>query len=72
MTTIKTNWIRVEERLPEDFTIVITWNGRYVETGFCYHFGPESYRCGDLVWTDAYNDNIPNVTKWQLLPEPPK
>lgn len=74
-------WISVKERLPEEGVEVLTFDGRWVTTG--YKAMIETYKpsfpqfnniqmfhwvfCGPLY--DEYN---PTITHWMPLPKPPK
>lgn len=54
-------WIPVEERLPEDGEIVITYNSIWV-------FSMEHFQ--DWKWTLYKTSHLP-ITHWQPLPPPP-
>lgn len=63
----KSRWISVEEALPEPETCVLVFSGfdgaRYQCTGFL----------SDGKWLYDHDDTeIPRVTHWMPLPEPPK
>ena len=57
----KSEWISVEERLPEMYEDVLYFNGHSVGVDFI---------CSDGMWCeeDVHND----VTHWMPLPEAPK
>ena len=58
-------WIPVTERLPEQYKIVIGWDGHF--RGEVEHNGEE------FVWMDDDDWNsIAEITHWMPLPEPPK
>ena len=52
-------WISVEDRLPED-------SGCYLVAGELIELEIDNY-CIDYGWNDSFE-----VTHWQPLPEPPK
>ena len=59
----KTEWISVEERLPEKWEYVIVCD-ECKDVGVARHFGN-----GHFEWTD--DENIAFATHWMPLPEPP-
>ena len=59
------NWISVDDEMPECEEIVNTWNGCEIEVDYCdieVDFGGVYFA----------NDEGGNVTHWMPLPEPPK
>ena len=56
-------WISVEDMLPEDGELVVTLS----DHGDTRSFYTEYY-AGDRFWSKAFN----NITHYILLPEPPK
>lgn len=58
-------WISVKEKLPEDSTDCLVYNGSQVQ--FC------SYYCGTWNTPDCYeSETIDGVTHWMPLPAPPE
>ena len=58
-------WIPVEEKLPEDPTDCLVYDGSQVQ--FC------SYYCGTWNTPDCYeSQTIDGVTHWMPLPRPPE
>jgi hypothetical protein len=63
-------WISVKDRLPEPETLVLSWDGKYIQIEyfgffFGFEFGPAT---NDPVFTNkGYK-----ITHWMPLPEPPK
>lgn len=66
------NWIKVEDKLPEEFTHVLVWANISIDAGYAY------YAIGNwLYFTNQENfwlSKQPHikVTHWQPLPNPPK
>lgn len=63
----KPRWIPVSERLPEARDHVLVY------AGFFQPFNEVSYIDAEGKWRFAYDDTeVPIVTHWQPLPEPPE
>lgn len=54
------NWIDINDRLPEENTLVLVWNKDAADIGFIK----------DWRWRD-YSETFRGVTHWMPLPEPP-
>ena len=74
LKALRTEWIPVEERLPEEDVIVLV-----TVSGFYSHFTFSNTielgnLCSDGSWfIEGYPDwDNPEVTAWMPLPEPPK
>jgi hypothetical protein len=61
---MESQWIPVAERMPEDRTVVLAWNGKRVAFGYV----------SDGSWIDTlYGWCIPGgPSHWMPLPEPPE
>lgn len=59
---VKQEWISVEDRLPEQYSGVIAYDGDAVGEAF--------YDGEDFMWTE--NEDFVFATHWMPLPEPPK
>lgn len=59
----QTRWILVSERLPEDKTDVLAYDGSFYVCAFY------KYDDGAVEW---YADEIIDPTYWMPLPEPPE
>ncbi len=63
---IEPKWIDVDDRHPDDYTIVLVY-GVYYE-GYTLTMA----HMADENWFSAYGDLINDVTHWMPLPNPPK
>lgn len=65
------NWISVDERLPEENEEVLAWDGESIEKAHLQRY-LGGYNDNTLRWT--YYDCMiwENVTHWMPLPEPPE
>jgi hypothetical protein len=67
LAALMPRWIPVSERLPEARDHVIVY------AGFFQPFNEVSYIDAEGKWRFAYDDTeVPIVTHWMPLPEPPK
>lgn len=62
-------WISVDERLPEFGSRVQVFDGRSVDIGN-YADKDEIYPSG--FWNDGFGSIYEDITHWMPLPEPPK
>lgn len=61
----KQEWISVDERLPEEYDIILCFDGSDVQ--------PSVFLDGEFIEYDRYEgDTIYGVTHWMPLPEAPK
>jgi uncharacterized phage protein (TIGR01671 family) len=61
----KSQWIPVTERLPEDYEIVLCYDGSHVE--------PSTFFGGEFYDMESYDSHVLfGITHWMPLPEPPK
>lgn len=61
----QSGWISVVERLPEEYDIILCFNGSYVQASV--------FLDGEFIEDDKYEgDPIRGVTHWMPLPEAPK
>lgn len=66
---VKTGWIPVTERLPENDNEVLTASGQTVQILFYDHDDADWYTVDSDISVHLFCDN---VTHWMPLPEPPK
>ena len=63
---IEMEWISVEDRLPEDYQHILTYDGNCVEPGVFYE------KSGFFELDKYESDPLWAVTHWMPLPKPPK
>ncbi len=63
-----TEWIRVEDRLPEDETWVLVFNPEHGPTKNIAYYSSEIKGLG---WSVEYNGNPADITHWMILPAKP-
>lgn len=69
--TSASGWVSVEERLPEDYQYVLTWNGEYrVIDKLMPDNEWENYRLIKQIEPEEYR-NLAKITHWQSLPPAP-
>lgn len=56
-------WVSVKERLPEEYSNCIVWNGAYINVALYW---------GDGRWWPAGGYFVNDITHWMPLPEGPK
>jgi hypothetical protein len=64
-------WISVKDRLPEEYQIILVWDGKKVYPTYLSDW--ENEEKTSPVFSDIKNDlRISNITHWMRLPEAPK
>jgi hypothetical protein len=63
-------WISVEDRLPEDShdNQLLLWNGVYARIGIC--LGSAKYK--QLCFYTIHEQRLNGITHWMPLPQPPE
>ena len=71
----QSDWISVDEKLPDKSGRYLTWHGCYLTWHGCY-YGIVDYSVEKQGWNITYCEDreteIKNVTHWMPLPEAPK
>ena len=60
--TVKQEWISVKDRLPEQYAVVIVYDGEQV--------GEAEFNGVDFGWVES--EDLAFATHWMPFPEPPK